>query len=252
MEAGGRQSDEEFRAGQVRMQHRENKAMSMKIGIVSDTHDFLRREVAASLQDCERILHCGDICSRRILDQLESIAPVKAVRGNGDGDWAGFLPETLDFGLDGLRICMAHKKKDLPKDLNAYDLAICGHTHQYASEWLDRPGHRRRTLLLNPGSCGPGRFFHPVTMAVLRTDGDGFSVERIEMPRSATEAPLSVGRGDLRSQIETVIRETQKGLTTDEVARKHHLDPKLTEQIARLYVTHPGVTADGIMTKMGL
>ena len=25
----------------------------------------------------------------------------------------------------------------------------------------------------------------------------------------------------------------------------------LTEQIARLYLTHPGVTADGIMTKMG-
>lgn len=24
-----------------------------------------------------------------------------------------------------------------------------------------------------------------------------------------------------------------------------------TEQIVRLYVTHPGVTADGIMTKMG-
>jgi len=26
----------------------------------------------------------------------------------------------------------------------------------------------------------------------------------------------------------------------------------LVEQITRLYVTHPGVTVDGIMTKMGL
>ena len=30
------------------------------------------------------------------------------------------------------------------------------------------------------------------------------------------------------------------------------LDPELTEQIVRLYVTHPGVTAEGIMTKLGL
>lgn len=28
--------------------------------------------------------------------------------------------------------------------------------------------------------------------------------------------------------------------------------PGQLEQLARLYVTHPGVTADGIMTKMGL
>ena len=36
------------------------------------------------------------------------------------------------------------------------------------------------------------------------------------------------------------------------VARKYNMDPALAEQIARLYVTHPGVTEDGIMAKMGL
>jgi hypothetical protein len=30
------------------------------------------------------------------------------------------------------------------------------------------------------------------------------------------------------------------------------MDPALAEQIARLYLTHPGVTPDGIMAKMGL
>ena len=30
------------------------------------------------------------------------------------------------------------------------------------------------------------------------------------------------------------------------------VDPALAEQIVRLHVTHPGVTVDGIMTKMGL
>ena len=41
-------------------------------------------------------------------------------------------------------------------------------------------------------------------------------------------------------------------MAVDEIARKRRLDPELTEQIVRLYVTHPGVTVDGIMTKMGL
>ena len=36
------------------------------------------------------------------------------------------------------------------------------------------------------------------------------------------------------------------------VAAKYGIDAKKVEQIARLYVTHPGVTVDGIMTKMGL
>ena len=49
-----------------------------------------------------------------------------------------------------------------------------------------------------------------------------------------------------------VVRETEKGLTVESIARKHRLDPGLVEQIVRLYVTHPGVTVEGIMTKMGL
>jgi hypothetical protein len=40
--------------------------------------------------------------------------------------------------------------------------------------------------------------------------------------------------------------------SADSIAKKRDLDPALVEQIVRLYVTHPGVTVDGIMTKMGL
>ena len=62
--------------------------MSIKIGILSDTHDLLRPEVIEVLQGCDTILHAGDISSQRILDQLEQIAPVKVVRGNNDKEWA--------------------------------------------------------------------------------------------------------------------------------------------------------------------
>ena len=224
----------------------------MKIGILSDTHDLLRPEVLKALQGCGRILHGGDISSLKILDRLEQIAPVHAVRGNNDKDWAESLPKFLDFELGGLRICMAHKRKDLPEDLDGYDLAVCGHTHRYESVWLEARNGGKRTLLLNPGCCGPRLFRQPVTLAVLRIGEDGFNVEKIQIPHALKDVKSEAIGGNIREQIETVIRETQKGRTVDEIAARFGMDPALAEQIARLYVTHPGVTADGIMTKMGL
>ena len=223
----------------------------MKIGIISDTHDLLRPEVIDALQGCDCILHGGDISSQRILDQLEAIAPVKVVRGNNDKEWAEHLPMFLDFELGGLHIYMAHKKKDLPKDLTPYDLVIYGHSHQYASIWQDYVG-KRRTLLFNPGSCGPRRFIQPITMAILTIDPDGWQIKQVSIPHTAREKAPKIDSGDIHKQIEVIVRDTQKGLSVDSIAQKHGLDHDLVEQIVRLYVTHPGVTVDGIMTKMGL
>ena len=223
----------------------------MKIGIISDTHDLLRPEVTAHLEGCDAILHAGDISSQKILDRLGEIAPVKAVRGNNDKEWAEQLPMFLDFELGGLRFFMTHKKKDLPGDLTPYDLAVFGHSHQYAAVWQDHDS-QRRTLLLNPGSCGPRRFIQPITMAILTIEEDGWLVKQISIPHSSAEKAPKLGRGDLHKQIEAVIRDTEKGLSVDSIARKRGLDPAMAEQIVRLYVTHPGVTADGIMTKLGL
>ena len=221
----------------------------MKIGILSDTHNLLRPEVVATLQGSDYILHCGDVSRQDILDSLEQIAPVSVVRGNNDKEWAENLPQYLDFELAGLRFYMTHKKKDLPKDLSPYDIVVIGHSHQYVNTWVDYPaGHR--TLILNPGSCGPRRFYQAITLAVLTIDNDGWIVKRIEIPQKKTMTkPEDV---DIRKVIETTVREIQRGRSVDAIARKYGVDPSLVEQIVRLYVTHPGVTADGIMTKMGL
>ena len=222
----------------------------MKIGIISDTHDLLRPEVLAALEGSDWILHGGDISSQKILDRLNAIAPMKAVRGNNDKEWAEDLPLYLDFELGGLRIYMTHKKKDLPKDLYSYDLVIFGHSHRYEELWLEPKG-KSRPLLLNPGSCGPRRFVQPITMAIMTVQEDGFIVKRVDIPHQAKEKGPAAGT-DIRRQIETVIRETQKGQTVRAVAEKYRMEESLVEQIARLYVTHPGVTVDGIMTKMGV
>ena len=86
-------------------------------------------------------------------------------------------------------------------------------------------------------------------MSVVTADGDGWTAERVDLALPAAAAPSGA---DLRRVIETVVRETGKGRGPDEIARRYGMDPALTEQIARLYLTHPGVTADGIMTKLGL
>ena len=146
---------------------------------------------------------------------------------------------------------MTHKKKDLPRDLSAYDLAVYGHSHRYESVWQGSDG-KERTLLLNPGSCGPRRFVQPITMAILMIEADGWQAKQILIPHAGKENTPKIDGGSIYGQIEKVIQDTEKGLGVDSIAQKRGFDRELVEQIVRLYVTHPGVTADGIMTKMGL
>ena len=217
----------------------------MKIGIISDTHGLLRPEVLSALNGCEAILHAGDVCRQEILDELEKIAPVYVVRGNNDKEWAENIPVLLDFEIAGLRVFMTHIKTDLPDDLSPYDLVVFGHSHKYEES------HRGKTLLLNPGSCGPRRFNQPITLAIMDIEDRIIAVTRIDIPHRGK--PLAVPKEeDLKAQIATVIKEIRKGRSPEQIAARHGWNVDLVEQIARLYVTHPGVTVDGILEKMGV
>ena len=69
--------------------------MSHLVGIISDTHSLLRPEAIAALKRSDLILHGGDIGKPEILESLNEIAPVHAIRGNNDiGDWAKISPAT--------------------------------------------------------------------------------------------------------------------------------------------------------------
>jgi phosphoesterase, MJ0936 family len=217
----------------------------MKIGILSDTHDLLRSEALSALHGSEAILHAGDVCRQEILDELEKIARVYVVRGNNDKEWAEHIPFFLDFEIAGLRVYITHKKTDLPDDLSPYDLVVFGHSHKYEES------HRGKTLLLNPGSCGPRRFNQPITLAILDIIGGKIAVSRIDIPHKGK--PLAVPmEEDIKAQISTVVKEIQKGHSPEKIATRHGWNVDLVEQIARLYVTHPGVTVDGILEKMGV
>ena len=216
----------------------------MILGLISDTHNLLRPEALAALEGADAILHAGDINSQQILDQLQTIAPVYAVRGNADKEWAEHLPSFLDFELGGLRIYMTHKKKGLPPDLSSYDLVLIGHSHQYSET---RQGS---ALIVNPGSCGPRRFHQPITLARAIVEDRDISVTRIDIAHPSR--PPKIDPTDIAAQIEVVIKEVDKGRGAAKISEKYGMNPALVEQIVRLYLTHPGVTVDGIMTKMGL
>ena len=218
----------------------------MKLGVLSDTHGLLRPEVLSALEGCEAILHGGDINRQEIIDTLKSIAPVYVVRGNNDKEWAERIPLFLDIELSGLRIYMTHKKKDLPRNLTLYNLVIFGHSHKYEVSF------QGDTLLLNPGSCGPRRFHQPITMAIVEVQAGKTTATRIDIPYPSEESKRKASTPDLKRQIEIVMRETEKGRATLLIAERYDIEPALAERIVRLYVTHPGVTADGIMSKMGL
>ncbi len=232
-----------------------------KIGIISDTHGLLRPQILEILGDCDAILHGGDIDKQEILDELRRIAPTYVIRGNTDDEWAGDIPESLSFELYGIKLYMIHNRKKMPKTIPEADIIIYGHSHKYEEK---NEGCR---LFLNPGSCGPKRFMLPVTMAVLEImDSGSYNVKRIEIAQKSfnDKKMNSPGTGNqqdfdenglpknIKRIIESVVKDTNRGIPVKEIAEMNGISEKLAEQICRLYLTHPGVDADGIMTKMGI
>lgn len=240
-----------------------------RIGVISDTHGLLRPEAAEILKSCEAIFHGGDFDTEDIMDALLQIAPVYAVCGNNDY-WADaeaddlafraksrYLTETLAIELYGVSFFMVHDKKRIPNDITAYDVIIYGHSHKYEETYSGRQ------LILNPGSCGPRRFTLPVTLALLDIEENGtFQVKRVDLAkkgksRVGAKAGKKTGRkgkrsSDMKQAIELVVKDIEKGASVNKIADRHGISRELAEQICRLYLTHPGVDADGIMRKMGL
>jgi putative phosphoesterase len=152
----------------------------LKIGVISDTHGLLRPEVAPALKGVERILHLGDVGKHSILEELEKIAPVTAVRGNVDREGAcGKLPETEVVLAEGRYIYMLHDLKTLHLDPAAGKFAAVLYGHTHVPNFHTKKG----VLYFNPGSCGPRRFELPVTVGLLEIAGDELKPQIVYLDR---------------------------------------------------------------------
>ena len=121
------------------------------------------------------IIHGGDINKQEVLDKLQQLAPVYAVRGNNDKEWAEQIPKTLTISIEDCRIFVVHNKKDVPKDLGDADAVIFGHSHKYSEQTIEG------RLWLNPGSCGKRRFDQEITFAMMTVKGRKIEVGKIEI-----------------------------------------------------------------------
>lgn len=149
--------------------------MKKRIAVLSDTHGILRPEVSEIVKNCSAVLHAGDIGSQAVLDVLSRYGLLYAVRGNNDREWAASVRRVQEFSLYGFQFYMVHEKKHLPQYLPGKQIVIYGHSHKYEEEIRDGK------LFLNPGSCGPGRFGLPLTMAVLSLEDNSYTIEKVEL-----------------------------------------------------------------------
>jgi len=134
------------------------------IGLISDTHGLIRPEALKALRGSDLIIHCGDVGDPVVLDVLETLAPVRAIRGNNDrGPWANRLPPQDLVEVGGHAILVLHDLAELDRDTDAAGLTALafGHSHKPVIE------KRGGVLFINPGSAGPRRFRLPVTVATL-------------------------------------------------------------------------------------
>lgn len=140
---------------------------SGRIGLISDTHNLVRPQALLALEGSELIVHAGDIGKAEVLEALERIAPVIAIRGNNDrGPWTNKIPDVIDLTVNGIRMHLIHDVHDLSGPARGYQAVISGHSHQ------PRALRKDGVLFVNPGSAGPRRFKLPVTVGHLRISGN--------------------------------------------------------------------------------
>ena len=147
------------------------------VGVISDTHGLVRPEAIEALAGVDMILHAGDVGKQEVLDKLNEIAPVVAVRGNNDkGEWEESLADWEVVEIGDVSIYMLHDVKEMEiSPAGSFQVVVSGHSHKPSVE------ERRGVLYVNPGSAGPRRFTLPVSVAHLHIVGERIQAKIVEL-----------------------------------------------------------------------
>lgn len=133
-----------------------------RIGLISDTHNYLDEDIFRHFEKCDAIWHAGDFGNIELATQLalKSQLPLKGVHGNIDGqDVRKLYPEQLIFMCEDVKVMLRHiggyppnynmaTKKELL--IHRPGLVICGHSH------ILKVMHDQNLscLYMNPGAAG--------------------------------------------------------------------------------------------------
>jgi uncharacterized protein len=131
-----------------------------RIGLISDTHNYLDEAVFPHFEQCDEIWHAGDFGTIGIADRLKASKPLRGVYGNIDGyDVRSVYPERLIWTCEEVTVYMIHiggypkhyapgVKKELAD--NKAKLFISGHSHILKVIYDDQ----LNCLHMNPGAAG--------------------------------------------------------------------------------------------------
>ena len=166
-----------------------------RIGLISDTHSFLGKDVVEHLKDVDEIWHGGDVGDVQVLDYLESMKPTRGVYGNIDGlPVRGRLPLNEIFICEGVKVLMTHIGGYPPKYTKRVkelivkekpDLYICGHSH-ICKVLRDV---KLSVLHMNPGACGYEGFHRFRTILLFQCDqGEVKDLQLVELGPRGTAA----------------------------------------------------------------
>jgi putative phosphoesterase len=143
--------------------------MSVKVGIIADTHDRLplvdKAVKRLNEEGVKLVLHAGDYIAPFVVPHFKPLkADLIGVFGNNDGDRELLRKRFSDLGAeirgrfaevtaDGLRIGMVHgEEEELLRSLinvEGFDVIVHGHTHEAKTY------RKGGTLVVNPGEvCG--------------------------------------------------------------------------------------------------
>ena len=150
----------------------------MKLGIISDTHNYLDPQIPNLFRGVDHILHGGDIGQPHILAELAEIAPVTAVGGNTD-DPGFHYPLTKVVEIGTVKFLLHHivYPQHLDEALQERigrdnpNVVVFGHTHKPFAETISK------TLYFNPGYAGKSRFGMPRSVAILHREDSGLRPE---------------------------------------------------------------------------
>ena len=130
-----------------------------KIGLISDTHNFLHPKINHYFENCDEVWHAGDIGNYKIIEQLEN-KNIRGVYGNIDGkDIRMNFPKELNFQIEKVNVYITHiggcpKKysKEIIEKIKTKkpNLVICGHSHILKVMY----DHDNQHLFINPGAAG--------------------------------------------------------------------------------------------------
>ena len=148
-----------------------------RIGLISDTHNYLDEAVFKYFEPCDEIWHAGDFGTVAIANQLKAFKPLRGVYGNIDGpDVRNEYPEKLRFHCEDVDVLMTHIggypgryapaiKPELTA--NPPQLFICGHSH--ILKVIYDP--KLKCLHINPGAAGRAGWHKVRTIVRFAIDG---------------------------------------------------------------------------------